>query len=63
MNSNKLLRRLLLLFPVFTLFQLFPLLGWINKVLLICVIVSAFAKWLVNKAEALHKSRTAALSE
>ena len=38
MNANKLLCRLLLLFPVFTLFQSFPLLRWINKALLICVI-------------------------
>ena len=33
MNANKLLCRLLLLFPVFTLFQSFPLLRWINKAL------------------------------
>lgn len=39
MNANKLLCRLLLLFPVFTLFQSFPLLRWINKALLICVII------------------------
>ena len=39
MNANKLLCRLLLLFPVFTLLQSFPLLRWINKALLICVII------------------------
>lgn len=38
MNANKILCRLLLLFPIFTLFQSFPFLGWINKALLVCVI-------------------------
>lgn len=39
MNANEILCKLLLLFPIFTLFQSFSFLGWINKALLIFVIV------------------------